>query len=159
MSSCDFSIQVSTYHDGELSPPSATALEQHLNWCSPCAEELQSMRDLSHAMRELPVQSHLSAAGLSLCHGEVEAWGSEQRDRWLMRFARGLVAIAACLLVGVGVWVSRPAPAKPVAAAPDHPWEQVAVTLQTEIPTVGGTELAADWVLADASNGSVVSGD
>jgi len=153
MADCDYTSQIGAYYDGELPPEQRAAVERHLPTCPPCGEELESLRGLSSMFGTASATVPLSAAGLSCLHEEVEHWIHERRDRRLIHIARVLTAMAACLLVGASVWIygARQAPAAP----PARPWEQVAVTLQTEIPSAGGTDLAMDWVVADASRSSL----
>ena len=148
MVDCKYGNQISSYHDGELSSPLAAELEKHLPFCSPCSEELEAIRNLSGRLIQAPVPPVLRASGWALLHQEVDRWNTERRDRRLIHAARTLTAVAACLLLGASVWVFR---ANSTPAPQAKSWEQVAVTMQTEIPSVGGTDLAADWIVADAS--------
>ena len=48
MTPCERSSELQAYHDGEASPEQSARLEQHVEQCSVCAEDLRQLRSLSH---------------------------------------------------------------------------------------------------------------
>ena len=52
---CGFSQQLEAYHDGELSPAAASALEVHLASCPACSQQLAELAAMSNLFATAPV--------------------------------------------------------------------------------------------------------
>jgi anti-sigma factor RsiW len=112
--------QLSAYHDGELAPDRAAALERHLHDCTECTRELAIMRLLGGAMRTTtnrPARSTwegvhrritrpagwlLVLAGLAIWASLALTawWRAELNLEWLA--ATGVAAGLILLLIGYG---------------------------------------------------------
>jgi anti-sigma factor RsiW len=90
---CNWSYRISSYYDGELSPPAARDMEAHLAECEQCRRELADLRALS---------PRLAAAGMAEPSDEMmERWKAgtgRQQDRSIRRMAGWMTAAAAALL-------------------------------------------------------------
>ncbi|MDP9175041.1 MAG: zf-HC2 domain-containing protein [Planctomycetota bacterium] len=150
MALCPFSQQLSVYHDGELDAPSREALERHLALCPACANELAQLSSLSRIFAAAP-RPRLSQISLHRLHNKTDA----AMDDGLVRAARVLSAIAACILVSASVALmvkgaqSTTSTQQLTSSAP--PWVDVAITRDRDRPTVATSTPAATWYLAEAS--------
>lgn len=101
MDTCPYSLQLSAYHDGELSEPQRTQLEQHLETaCVPCQTELRQLRRLSSIFSASPVV-HLSNAA----RDRLNKLAPQIRDVGVIRLAEWVTALAASVLVAVSTWM------------------------------------------------------
>ena len=118
---CTQTTHVHAYHDGELSPADSAALAVHLRDCAECAQTLAGLQRLSACVSgawRAPVPPETLRR---LQNG----WRTKQ-ERGLLRFAGGLTAAAAAVLIGaLLVWpmyrgdgVARPAVWQSVAVMP-----------------------------------------
>lgn len=158
MPDCSFGLRIDAYYDGELEPDVHAIFERHLSECAECRAELESLQRLT---------AHFDATSTAkLSHNKLRRlYDTPQAptERTLLPFAMGLMATAASILVVCSAWlyeVPRSAPTARVVAKGDLPaWEQLAMTLQVEPPSVLGGETAvaqadlADWMLFRLSNG------
>jgi anti-sigma factor RsiW len=146
--SCDQTIQVQAYHDGEMSSAARAAFEAHLRACGVCALELESLRRLSARLASAPIPK-ISADAMKRLHANVGA----VEERGVLRLAEWMTAAAAAvLLIGVlGFFRSDTTH----ASAPDT-WEQAAVAFPAEAEPSERAELVqvAEWIRMDLSAGA-----
>lgn len=131
--SCDYTMWLEAWHDGELSGADAARVEAHVQTCAACKAELAQLQRSS---------SWLSGARLPAMSAEarrrLHAAAQPVRERGILRLAEWLTgAAAAALVVGlVGLSsLDRKAPPtrmQPVQAmATPASWEQAMLTLDT----------------------------
>jgi anti-sigma factor RsiW len=147
------SDRLSAYHDGELDAASRGEVERHLSECPACAVELAELKAMSNWFQAAPPQ-RLSQIARYRIHGQTD-WVVKQD---LLRFARTVQAIAACVLVAasIGLMWSHGAvsPIEPsqVQAAP--PWMGLAVQTTAETNELDVSTPAAAEYLGDVSSRS-----
>lgn len=153
MSDCDPQL-LSAYIDGELLPVDRDRMEAHVRNCPACAQELELLRGLSSALRDVQFDE-LNASELRQIHSAID----ESADQPILRLGLTLSAIAASILVVGSAWLMElPGASRTpaVATTPSPSWEQMAMTLSPG-PLMeaggGGNEIQlaradfADWML------------
>ncbi len=97
---CPTNEQLHSYADGELDAAGRVAVERHLANCAACESQLRAIEDLSRLFRasEPPALSQIALHRLHLRTQNV-------MEESLVRLARRLSAVAACILVGASVWL------------------------------------------------------
>ena len=119
---CRNTQRISAWHDGELPPPEAQELAQHVAECPACRHELDSLGGLSRWLSSAPIPEIPAAALSRLRYGF-----RPQRDRAILRTARALTAVAAAVLIACSVLLWRGMDA---GVAPDQTpgeWERAAI--------------------------------
>jgi anti-sigma factor RsiW len=96
---CDQLIRVHLYHDGELSPDEARQVEAHVRDCPGCAAELAKLREISAAFAG-GGQPMLGDAAMARIEAKLVAGA---RIYPVLRLARIITAMAACVLLGASV--------------------------------------------------------
>ena len=130
MGDCPFKPHLSAYHDGELEPGRRELTEEHLLTCASCREELDSLNELSRLFASQAPNGATDDELARIRRGAQRLVGRPGRFAW------GLVAAAASILIVAGAWLSdAPSPGRPgaevtISAAPE--WERVAMTLRVE---------------------------
>jgi anti-sigma factor RsiW len=145
---CPTNSEWSAYHDGELDERRRRELAEHLAWCAACVAQLNELQMLSgmFAAATVPV---LSPIGVHRLHNSVEG----VMDQGLLRLARAMSAIAACVLLVGSFWLTRmrDEPSNSVTAtAVAAPWVPIA-TNQDEASVQSVASPVGQWYLADAS--------
>jgi len=130
---CDRMVRVSAYHDGELPPREAKALERHVKDCAACRQELHRLRALS---TWLASGSLTAPSEAFLSHLRRSA--PMRRSRTTLRIARWAAGIAAGVLVAFSALLWQREPARPSPVRPPAAWEQAAAA-----PAPGATALGA----------------
>ena len=152
---CSEQSRLGAYHDGELSAADREAVAAHLATCAACTAELAVLVRQSQQFRSmsLPRLSQLAAARLHASIDRSIGLANERAaELGMLRIARTLASIAACVLVAGTVWLSvGPERVSPKAAPP---WTGVALNSETESVSQDITTPAAQWYLADASKGN-----
>jgi anti-sigma factor RsiW len=152
MSDCSFNQQISAYHDGELDSSRREEVERHLLQCPACSAELTELRKMSNLFVERAApQPKLSQISLYRLHQQTQ----KVMEDGLVRIARAISAIAACVLVASSAWLMHTnqmaAPVKPVEASVGvPPWVDVTVAANRDSAAVDTTTPAAAWYLASA---------
>jgi len=156
METCPYSLQISNYHDGELSDEQRIALEQHLAaGCAPCQAELSqwvrlSMILASGASPRLSDQAREALYRLAPVVSEAA----------FIRVAKWAMGLAASVLIAVSGWMmfNHKTAMQPVAVAPQQTWVQVALNPNQGLDTVADASSDAqysDWVVNNlGSSGS-----
>jgi hypothetical protein len=119
METCPYSLQLSAYHDGELTEEQRRQLEQHLgSACPACQSELRQWRRLTSILN--------SATFSQLSQGAREkliALAPMVREAGVIRLAEWVTALAASVLIAASTWMLvnrqhvQPA-SEPLAVAP-----------------------------------------
>jgi anti-sigma factor RsiW len=148
--SCAFNNRLSAYFDGELDAALAAEMRRHIEQCAECAAELAELKKMSGLFDESPLP-HLSQIAEYRLHNKADLLIHGD----VIRVARYIRAVAACVLVGSWLWLANLAPGVPAAqesvqAAP--PLLDVAVTATDETHSLDTTTPAAAWYLADVSS-------
>ena len=146
MPTCEHSLKVGAFHDGELSGEERRAFQAHLPACPACALDLKQLEALSRGLAGMRIPQ--APPGLAeRLYGTVGA----ARERVIIRMAEVLTAAAAAVLVVCGglLWRDLGAGGAYVAAAP--PWERAAVTLSVE-PSASEPHQIAQWIVEDLSS-------
>jgi len=151
---CKFSDQLEAYHDGELSAAAASALEAHLPTCPACSQRLSELAQISNLFAAAPVP-RLSQMSRHRLHHKI----ADEMDRSLVRFAWGLSAVAASIMIIGSAWLMQvkevvPAPAPTVTAQAAPPWTGVPTSLDGDTVSHEAATPVAQWYLADASGRS-----
>ncbi len=116
---CERTTHVHAYHDGELSPSEAAALAAHLRDCVECSQTLVNLQRLS----ALVVDAARAPLPPETLRRLQSGWRIKQ-ERGLLRFAGGLTAAAAAVLIGaLLVWPAYRGKGGPRPAV----WQSVAV--------------------------------
>jgi len=146
--------QLQAYHDGELAAVEREAFERHLAACEPCNAELGRLRALSgfFAATARPRLSQIAAH-------RVQRRVEEMMQRGVLRVARILAAVAACVVLGGSLRLMQQMKKAPEAAPP---WVDVGVDVASASDADSNSRdagtPAARWYLADASHGSGLDG-
>ena len=143
MTPCPSNLELSAYHDGELDAARREELEQHLAYCMACVAQLSELQMLSgmFAMAPSPV---LSQMGMGRLHRAMDG----EMDQGIMRLARVLSAIAACVVLVGSFWLTRMHD-QPGSAPP---WVMARNTEEATVQNVASP--VGQWYLADASQRS-----
>jgi anti-sigma factor RsiW len=148
---CPFSELISAYRDGELDAQASAAMQQHLSQCPACRAELAELEAMSRLLMENPAP-RLSQIALHRIHAQADLTARQD----VLRLARALQAIAACVLVVASIWLMRSPGSltnqESVQAEP--PWLDVAMITSAQTKTVDATTPAAVWYLAGVSSRS-----
>src|SRR5436305_9445794 len=99
MSDCDAQL-LSAYIDGELLPADRDRLEAHVRNCPACAQELEVMRGVSGALRDIQFDE-LKPHELSRIHEAID----ESADQPILRVGMALSAVAASILIVGSAWL------------------------------------------------------
>ena len=147
MSTCDLLARIGAYYDGEVGAEERRRIEAHLASCPVCPEELAGLRALSGRLA--------AAAGPQLTQdviGRIQARIDGEVNRSLLRTARTLLALAACLFLAFTIWAWQ---VGSVAAEPAAAWEAVAVSPQAEPAPAGDNPqvATANWIVQDLRTG------
>jgi anti-sigma factor RsiW len=146
MNTCPFSEQLEAFYDGELDQSRRGEIERHLPQCPSCAAEARRLEAMSRLLASWPGPK-LSQIGLYRLHSRVD----QAMEEGVLRFARLLSAIAACVLVAGSVWLVKARDDRTVEIATPvaPPWADVVVA--SDSPTGAYSTPAAAWYLADDS--------
>ena len=102
----DYEQQISAMLDGELPEAECEMLQEHLRTCEACAAVYRSFAGLSAVMQDLDAEppADLSARILEqIEHENVVQMDQARRERRERRSWRGVAAMAACLVLLLGV--------------------------------------------------------
>ena len=164
---CQHRARLSAFYDGELPGHAAREVRLHVETCPWCAAELEEIRELSGAFRELaeerpPVavlRRAREAADAAADAAARVAVDARRAGPPVLRVAGALTALAASVLVIASAWLSdapppNPLPPAAVSVAPAPAWERVAMTLNAgplpgEITDDPGRTALADARLAN----------
>src|SRR5262249_41448442 len=117
--------RLEAYFDGETDGPTALAVEAHLAGCAECSAALAQMRQLRNALRE---EAPYHRAPPALRARIVKEFGTKPQKPARLPFRRfsfgtsfaaglGSGALAAGLVVGLGLFLMRPVPSEVLAGA------------------------------------------
>jgi anti-sigma factor RsiW len=156
---CQWGQKLSAYHDGELDPSARREVEAHLAQCADCQLQLAELRKMSGWLADtasgLP---RLSQISLHRLHQQTQ----EAMEAGLIRIARVISAMAACVLLGSTLWLMR-TPAAPVAmdspavsqasvaSVGVPPWVDVTAAADRDLVAVDTNNPAAAWYLTSPS--------
>jgi hypothetical protein len=122
------------YHDGELPPVERAAIEGHLAGCDACIAKLNAIKAISEtfAIAAVPGLSQISLDLLT--------------DRGLLRIARILTGLAACVVLAGSLWLLRSNESPTPITSP------VSLVLQLEDPSSATADAGpSDWMAAELS--------
>jgi hypothetical protein len=147
---------LSPYFDGELHDDAQSAsIAQHLEACATCSEELalfQQLSAMSSALAPIAApQSNWDDLQAKLqATDAVRSSAASSTDRW--RSPRGLIALAAMLLlaVGLGIYAMSSVPTR-------DPHAQLAVVFERYLTELDTDPARAQQVLLTAYNGRPVT--
>jgi len=153
---CNFGHRLSAYHDGELDAAARAEFDRHIDQCPECALDLAEMASLSRMLMDNS-PPRLSQIGLHRLHNRVDV--VVRAD--VLRTARMLQAVAACVLVGASILMMRlpgttitGVETAQVQPQSPPPWVDLAVNVTVETTQIDATTPAAAWYLADISSRS-----
>lgn len=145
MSDCEYSRQVSAYHDGELSTEADRRFEAHLGQCTGCSRDLRQLEHLSRLLSGVTVPG-IPPDVLDRLHRDASA----SQGRLIAGMsARLTVAAAAIFIVCSGWMLARPDVYDRAAGEVDE-WEWVAVTADIDT-SLSEAQQFAEWIVADLS--------
>jgi anti-sigma factor RsiW len=124
MNDCPNGLRLSAYFDGELPAADAQSVADHLEACAPCQTEMAWMGRLSGGLMAFQ-SGALPDRALRRMQRAV-AW---QADAGLLRFARGVAAAAAIVVLSCSAWL--------VASAAAHPQMVHAPTALDQFESTG----------------------
>jgi anti-sigma factor RsiW len=157
METCPYSLQISNYHDGELSVEQRGALEQHLAaGCAPCQTELSQWTRLSMILASGPSPRLSDQAREALYR-----LAPVVSEAAFVRVAKWAIGLAASVLVAVSGWmmmINHKTATPMVVVSPQQTWVQVALNPNQSLDTVadaGSDAQYSDWVVNNlGSSGS-----
>jgi anti-sigma factor RsiW len=146
MNSCAFLARIGAYDDGEAGAQERRRIEAHLAVCPACRAELLSLRALSKRLAAATGPA-LATEALGALHARLDL----QFSRPLLRTARTLLALAACLLVACTLWAWQ---VRSASAGPAAAWEDLAVNPQPDAAAGANPQVAmATWIVQDLNAG------
>lgn len=101
MSQCPYQNRLSAYHDRELDAPAAAELAGHLATCPRCAQELHAIEEMGQLISSAPM-GRMSQIAMARLHGVADRSASRGG---LLPLVRGLIAVAASILIIGGAWL------------------------------------------------------
>jgi anti-sigma factor RsiW len=119
MSICPHSLDISAYHDDELSPEKRVRLETHLQTgCPACVAELRQWQKLSSLIASAPTPVFTAAA-----RDKLYKLAPVVEELGLVRVAIWATALAASVLIVVGAWMaSTQGPTRQIVETPTPPY-------------------------------------
>ncbi|HSU66498.1 MAG TPA: zf-HC2 domain-containing protein [Tepidisphaeraceae bacterium] len=154
MDTCPYSLQLSAYHDGELSEAQRRQVEQHLeSACPACAAELQQWQRLSSLLASAPALRLPVAA-----REELYKLAPVVREAGFIRLAEWTTALAASVMIAASAWlvVGHKAVAPTSVTAPtqvaDNSWVPIFKNPNQNLDTVadaGSEAQFSDWVVTN----------
>ena len=156
MATCRFSDFLDAYRDGELDAIRSSALERHLPQCETCPSELAQLSVLSQLFMSAS-QPRLSQISEYRLHKSINNVMEEK----LLRMAKVLGAIAACVLVVSSIWLVQadrgpvPGAVKVDTAITPPPWvsvNQVGDDVSPDPSTTALNSPTAAYFLADSGD-------
>ena len=127
MDTCSYSMQLSAYHDGELSSSEREQLERHVAACPACAAELEQFRRLSALLDTAP-RPRLSDES----RRELYALAPQVEEAGYLRIAKWMTAMAASVMLAASVWVMSHQPGTQAFSDVPRAWEQDAINPPTD---------------------------
>lgn len=134
-------LELSAYHDGELDAARRAEIDRHLLECAACLAQLSELQLLSGMFASAPMPA-LSEAGFRRVHAKVDS----AMEQGIIRLARVLSAVAACIVLIGSFWLTRVR--EQPSAAP--PW--IMPQNVEEVSADNVSSPVGDWYLADASS-------
>jgi hypothetical protein len=129
------------YHDGELPPVERAAIEGHLAGCDACIAKLNAIKAISETFAIAAVPG-LSQISLHRLHANLDLL----TDRGLLRIARILTGLAACVVLAGSLWLLRSNESPTPITSP------VSLVLQLEDPSSATADAGpSDWMAAELS--------
>jgi anti-sigma factor RsiW len=147
MNECPYRPRIGPYYDGEVDAGERQQIAAHLAGCASCQQELAGLQRLSAQLATMNTPA-LSTAFMGQLHQQVDV----QENNNLRRVARIFLAAAACLFIGMALWLfqTRAASHEPVT-----PWEAAASDPQAVSTSNSNTDVAlAHWMVRDLSRSS-----
>ncbi len=147
MTSCDKTIWVQRYHDGEYSASEQAATEAHLRDCDECRRTLADLRQLSALLTRAPLATIPDDA-----MDRLRAYRLTHDEQGIIRITSWLTATAAAILIVALLF--EPGGASNGNNQPAV-WETLAVMTPAAVQDDGNAELltAAQWMADDLSSG------
>ncbi|WP_405540203.1 zf-HC2 domain-containing protein [Streptomyces sp. NBC_00075] len=162
---------------GTLDEEEVRAVDEHVESCPRCGDELDGLREMQAALGEVPPEAFLDGPPeggdlllqRTLRQARSERTGVERRRRVVLS---AVASVAAAAVLGGGVLIgqsfgggtdTRAVPAPPTASAPAAPPAGSEVGAATSAAT--GTQMtvrvtpAADWVRVNASVKGIPAGE
>jgi anti-sigma factor RsiW len=161
MAACPTIQELEAFFDGELDAARATEIRAHLLACPACAAEVARIEAATQLFRNAPAP-RLSQISLHRLHANLETVmrGERESEQGVLRIARLLSAVAACIVVAGSLWLTHmqsTAPRQTAQVQAPPPWTDVAVNVDSDAPTTstqeGGIPIA-EYYLSDASQRS-----
>jgi hypothetical protein len=100
MDNCNRLQQISAFHDGELNTEERDDLLMHIDQCSACREELETLEKLSNVVSAISEPS-VSTELVTSLHREVDS--SSQAT--ILKIAEAVSSVAATILVVCSFWL------------------------------------------------------
>lgn len=144
MPDCKYSYKLNAYHDNELSDEERHTLEEHIQACPHCTQELEGLQKLSVLFRSASIPD-IPEEALAGVHQRLET----RQERGIVRFVEMLAAAAVLvLLIGSALNVRMETRGQVYESG----WEQYAVTPQMEVSSAESPELqVTEWLVANLS--------
>lgn len=127
MDACSYSIQLSAYHDGELSSSDREQVERHVAECPACAAELRQFRRLSALLDAAP-RPRLNDQS----RRDLYALAPQVQEASYLRIAKWMTAMAASMMLGASLWVMSHQPSTQAFSDVPRAWEQDAINPPTD---------------------------
>src|SRR5882757_171181 len=141
MDTCPSNLELNAYHDGELDDARREELERHLVYCMACVAQLSELQMLSGMFAMAPARM-LSEVGVRRLHRRVDG----EMDQGIIRLARVLSAIAACVVLVGSFWLTR---MHDQTAGSAPPWVMPKNVEEASVQNLASP--VGQWYLADAS--------
>jgi anti-sigma factor RsiW len=147
MAACEWTIRLSAYHDGELSPAEAAIVERHLAECPACQRELRQLRRLS-----LIVGRAEAAAPSATTVASIKRQLEWEGNPMVLHLARRMTGVAAAVLLAGALWLVTANTFSGAAPIPVHDWEAAAVSPMADASQQNGADVQlAEWIETDLS--------
>src|SRR5690242_333809 len=108
MAACPTIQELEAFFDGELSAARSAEIRTHLLSCAACSAELARVQAAAQLFRDAPAP-RLSQISLHRLHANLETVmrGERESEQGVLRIARLLSAVAACIVVAGSLWLTH----------------------------------------------------